>query len=124
VIKDWDPGTDAGDDADIIRLCGQPEFAPVKIQFGVFFGDGNQLPDDVMILLNNGQKIFLEDGAVANWGPPLEIEFDMGIATFNDPLTSGRNADDFELILLPNACPPVAYDDVDSPDDLPPPDIW
>ncbi len=124
VIKDWDFGGGAGEDADVIRLCGQPEFTPVKIQFGVFFGDGNQLPDDVMILLSNGQKIFIENGAVANWGPPIEIEFDMGVATFNDPLTTGRNADDFELVLLPDRCPAVPVHDVDMPDDLPPPEIW
>jgi len=124
VIKDWDFGGDPADDADIIRLCGQPEFVPVKIQFGTFFGEGNLLPDDVMILLSNGQKIFIEDGAVSNWGPPLETEFDMGISTFSDPLTTGANADDFELIILPNECAPVIYDEVEVPDDLPPPEIW
>ncbi len=123
VIKDWDFGGASGD-GDIMRLCGQPEFVPVKIQFGTFFGDGNLLPDDVMILLSNGQKIFIEDGAVANWGPPLEVEFDMGIWTFSDPLITGANADDFELITLPDTCPPVIHDAVEAPDDLPPPDIW
>ncbi len=124
VIKDWDSGGGTGGDADIMRLCGQPEFLPVKIQFGTFFGDGNLLPDDVMILLSNGQKIFIEDGAVASWGPPVDLEFEMGVATFSDPLISGENADDFELILLPDRCAPVAYEDLDIPDDLPPPEIW
>jgi hypothetical protein len=43
---------------------------------------------------------------------------------FSDPLISGENADDFELILLPDRCAPVAYEDLDIPDDLPPPEIW
>lgn len=77
-----------------------------------------------MILLTNGQKIFIADAAVANWGPPLELEFDMGIGSIIDPLISGNNADDFELVFLPNTCPPVAYEDVDIPDDLPAPEIW
>ena len=126
VIEDWDANNHPyyGYDADVIRLCGQPEFEPVKIQFGAFFGDGNQLPDDVMILLSNGQKIFLDDAAVAKWYPYIETEFDMGIATFTDPLTSGKNADDFQLVHLPYECPPVECPDPDEAEDIYPPELW
>ena len=124
VIKDWDANNGSSGDADVIRLCGQPEFVPVKIQFGAFFGDGNQLPDDVMILLSNGQKIFLDDAAVVKWTPFIETEFDMGIASFSDPLTSGKNADDFDLVHLPDTCPPVECADPDECAEVTPPEIW
>ena len=124
VIKDWDANNGSSGDADVIRLCGQPEFVPVKIQFGAFFGDGNQLPDDVMILLSNGQKIFLDDAAVVKWTPYIETEFDMGIASFSDPLTSGKNADDFDLVHLPDTCPPVECADPDECAEVSPPEIW
>ncbi len=129
VIRDWDATNDeasSSTDADLIRLCGQPEFVPVKIQFGTFFADGNQLPDDVMILLSNGQKIFLDNAAVADWYGQngVETEFFMGIATFTDPLTTGINADDFELVHLPYTCDEInCYDPIEA-EDLDEPGIW
>ncbi len=106
VIRDWDATNGHG--GDVIRWCGQPaEFDPVKIQFGAFLGDGNQPLTTPRILCNNGQKIHLDDGAVANWSGPfgIETEFDMGIASFTDPLTPGKNADDFELVYLSGHVP-------------------
>jgi hypothetical protein len=48
----------------------------------------------------------------------------MGIASFSDPLTSGKNADDFDLVHLPDTCPPVECDDPDACDEVPPPELW
>jgi hypothetical protein len=125
VIKDWDANNDLSDgDADVIKLCGQPEFVPVKIQFGVWFPDSGFYPDDVFILLSNGQRIFLEDAALVDYGT-LEQEFEMGIATFTEGLAEkDLNRDDFEFCHLPQVCPELECDDPDTPDDLPPPEIW
>jgi Ca2+-binding RTX toxin-like protein len=121
VIKDYD-------NTDILHLCGQPEFVPVKIQFGVFNGAGNQVPDDVMILLSNGQRIFLDNAALDSetpwFGNVPNLEFQPGIASYGKPLNTGANADDFEFTVTPDECPPIECDDPDYVDDLPPPDIW
>ncbi len=92
LIRSWDSG-------DVIKLVGGPEFAPIKIQWGAMFG--GPMSDDVRILLANGQKIYLEDALLDSETPWLDtgvpnLEFQAGIATYTDPLSSGLNADDFE----------------------------
>ncbi len=96
VIQSWD-------NEDVIELVGGPEFVPVKIQWGAMFG--GPMLDDVRILLANGQKIYLVDALLDSETPWLDsgapnLEFQAGIATFSDPLISGRNADDFQHVAM------------------------
>jgi hypothetical protein len=100
IIEDWDSH-------DIIKLYGTVEFTPVKIQWSAY--TGNSLPDDVMMLLSNGQRIFIKDAVLdsetpintANGAP--NFEFVAGCAGFGRPLTTGANADDFILTTEPDA---------------------
>jgi hypothetical protein len=106
LIQSWD-------NEDVIRLVGGPAFVPVKIQWGSMFGSARS--DDVRILLANGQKIFLGGALLDSETPWLEsgapnVEFQAGMATFADPLTSGANADDFERIDVTDACTPTECD--------------
>lgn len=94
LIQSWD-------NEDVIELVGGAEFVPVKIQWGAMFG--GPMLDDVRILLANGQKIYLVDALLDSETPWLDsgapnLEFKAGIATFTDPLISGRNADDFQHV--------------------------
>jgi len=106
LIQSWD-------NEDVIQLVGGPDFVPVKIQWGAMFG--SSASDDVRILLANGQKIYIENAILDSETPWLDsgapnVEFQAGITTFGDPLISGANADDFQLIAMTDVYTSTDYD--------------
>ncbi|MFO1190532.1 MAG: hypothetical protein U1E97_13390, partial [Alphaproteobacteria bacterium] len=95
VITDWDSG-------DVIWLCGQPEFTPVKVQFiaADFVSDQvNGDTNDVYVLFNNGQKLTILNAA---------SDFTQGLdftPVFATNTVAGSNADDFVHVGF--NCPPI-----------------